>query len=132
LADPAAEFALRQRLAHAAAQNCQQIQQPQVITDARSKRPAQGRRTEAQARQAQHAIDEAQATLVQQQTLETLAKQELERTWSLLKNGWATKELMDQRQQQLDAANAGLSAAEARVRETQHALDAAQHDAGIP
>ena len=88
-------------------------------------------KSEAQARQAQHAIDEAQATLVQQQTQQTLAKQEIERTRSLLKNGWATKELMDQRQQLLDAANAGLSAAQARVRETQHALDAAQHDAGF-
>ncbi len=88
-------------------------------------------KSEAQARQAQHAIDEAQATVDQQQTQQTLAAQEADRTRALLKNGWATKELMDQRQQQLDAANAGLSAAQARVREAQHALDAAQHDAGF-
>ncbi len=88
-------------------------------------------KSEAQAREAQHAIDEAQATLVQQQTQQTLAEQEIERTRQLVKNGWATRELMDQRQQQLDAANAGLAAARARVLQVQHALDAAQHDAGF-
>ena len=40
-----------------------------------------------------------------------LAAQELDRTQALLKNGFATKELFDQRKQALDAANAGLRAA---------------------
>jgi len=88
-------------------------------------------KSEAEARQAQKAVDEAQANLVQQQTQQTLAEQEIERTRYLIKNGWATKELLDQRQQQLDAANAGLAAAKAKVLEAQHALDAAQHDAGF-
>jgi len=88
-------------------------------------------KSEAEARQAQKAIDEAEANLVQQQTQQTLAAQEIERTRYLIKNGWATKELLDQRQQQLDAANAGLAAAKAKVLEAQHALDAAQHDAGF-
>ncbi|UGA41448.1 HlyD family efflux transporter periplasmic adaptor subunit [Bradyrhizobium quebecense] len=88
-------------------------------------------KSEAQAREAQHAVEEAQATLVQQQTQQTLAEHEIERTRQLVKNGWATRELMDQRQQQLDAANAGLAAARARVLQVQHALDAAQHDAGF-
>lgn len=88
-------------------------------------------KSEAQTRQAQKAIDEAQANLTQQQTQRTLAQQEIERTRSLVKNGWATKQLMDQRQQQLDGANAGLAAAKAKVLQAQHALDAAQHDAGF-
>ncbi|MDE2467744.1 MAG: HlyD family efflux transporter periplasmic adaptor subunit [Bradyrhizobium sp.] len=88
-------------------------------------------KSEAQERQAQKSIDEAQANLVQQQTQQTLAEQEIERTRYLIKNGWATKELLDQRQQQLDGTNAGLAAAKAKVFEAQHALDAAQHDTGF-
>jgi len=88
-------------------------------------------KSEAQARQAQHAIDEAQANLVQQQTQQTLAEQEMTRARYLLKNGWVTQEAVDQRQQQLDGANAGLAAAQARLRQVQHALEAAQHDAGF-
>lgn len=88
-------------------------------------------KSEATARQAQKAIDEAQANLVQQQTQQRLSEQEIERTRTLLKSGWATKELMDQRQQQLDAANAGLTAAKARVLQTEHALSAAEHDAAF-
>ncbi|MGA7804966.1 HlyD family secretion protein [Bradyrhizobium sp.] len=87
-------------------------------------------KSEAQGRQAQHAVDEAQANLVQQQTQQTLAAQEMDRARNLLKNGWTTQEIADQRQQQLDAANAGLAAAQARITEAQHALEAAEHDAG--
>jgi len=87
-------------------------------------------KSEAQSRQAQHAIDEAQANLVQQQTQNTLAEQEMERTRNLLKNGWTTQEVADQRQQQLDAATAGLAAAKERITMAQHALEAAEHDAG--
>jgi HlyD family secretion protein len=85
-------------------------------------------KSEAQARQSQHAIEEAQATVAQQQTQKTLAQQEIERTRRLLQNGWATKELMDQRQQALDSASAALVAAQSRVLVAQHALTAAQHD----
>ena len=88
-------------------------------------------KSEAQARQAQQAIDEAKANLVQQQTQKTLAQQEMDRAAYLLKNGWTTQEIADQRRQALDGANAGLSATQARLREAQHALDAAQHDAGF-
>jgi HlyD family secretion protein len=87
-------------------------------------------KSEAQGRQAQHAVEEAQANLAQQQTQATLAQQEMERTRNLLKNGWTTQEVADQRQQQLDAANAGLSAAKQRITMAQHALEAAEHDAG--
>jgi len=88
-------------------------------------------KSEAQGRQAQHAIDEAQANLAQQQTQKTLAEQEMQRARALLANGWTTREIAGQRQQQLDAATAGLAAAQERISQTQHALEAAQHDAGF-
>ncbi len=88
-------------------------------------------KSEAQIRQTQRSVDEAQANLVQQQTTKTLAEQEMDRTNALLKNGWTTQEVADQRKQALDAAVAGLNAAQARVQVAQHALEAAQHDAGF-
>jgi HlyD family secretion protein len=88
-------------------------------------------KAEAQGRQAEHAIEEAEAILAQQKTQKILAEQEFERTQTLLKNGWTTKELMDQRRQQFEAANAGLTAAQARVSQAQHALEASEHDAAL-
>jgi HlyD family secretion protein len=88
-------------------------------------------KAEAQTRQALRAVEEAQANLAQQQTTKTLAEQEMGRTNSLLKNGWTTQEIADQRKQSLDAAIAGLNAAQARVLVAQHAREAAQHDAGF-
>jgi HlyD family secretion protein len=87
-------------------------------------------KSEAQARQAQRSIDEAEANLIQQQTQRTLAQQEMERTAQLLKNGWTTQEIADQRKQALDGAVAAYNAAQARVEVAHHALEAAQHDAG--
>jgi HlyD family secretion protein len=88
-------------------------------------------KSEAQARQAQRAVDEAQANLTQQETQKVLADQEMDRTRQLLKNGWTTQEIADQRKQQLDAAVAAYNAAQARVLVAQHALEAAEHDAGF-
>ncbi len=88
-------------------------------------------KSEAQARAAQQATDEAQANLAQQQTQQTFAQQEMDRAQHLLKNGWTTQQVADQRRQQLDAANAGLAAAKARVFLAKHALEAAEHDAGF-
>ncbi|THD71896.1 MAG: HlyD family efflux transporter periplasmic adaptor subunit [Bradyrhizobium sp.] len=89
------------------------------------------KKAQAQVKQAQHAIEEASANLEQQRTQQTLAAQELDRTQALLKNGWATKELFDQRKQALDGVNAGLSAATNRVAETERALEASEHDVGL-
>ncbi len=89
------------------------------------------KKAQAQVKQAQRAIDEANANLEQQRTQQTLAGQELERTQSLLKNGYATKELFDQRKQALDAANAGLRAATERVGQAERALEASEHDVGL-
>jgi len=88
-------------------------------------------KSEAQDRQAQHAVDEAKANLAQQQAQKLLAQQEMDRSSSLLKNGWTTQEIADQRKQALDAAVAGLNAAQERISQAQHALDAAEHDAGF-
>ena len=88
-------------------------------------------KSQAQVAQAQRAIEEANANLVQQQTQQTLAAQELDRTQTLLKEGYATKELFDQRKQALDGANAGLSAAQAKVAEAKRVLEASQHDVGL-
>ncbi len=85
-------------------------------------------KAQAQTLQAQRAIEEANANLVQQHTQQILASQEMDRALSLLKGGWVTKETVDQRQQRLDGANAALRAADARVAQAQHALEASQHD----
>ena len=89
------------------------------------------KKSQAQVKQGQRAIDEANANLEQQRTQQTLATQELDRTQSLLKDGYATRELFDQRKQAVDAANAGLRAATERVAQAERALEASQHDVGL-
>ncbi len=89
------------------------------------------KKAQAQVKQAQRAIEEANANLELQRTQQTLAAQELERTQTLLKQGYATKELFDQRTQTMNAANAGFNAAAQRVAETERALEASEHDVGL-
>jgi len=89
------------------------------------------KKAQAQVKQAQRVLDEARAIAVQQQTQFVLAQQELDRTQTLLKNGYATQELFDQRRQQINSADAALHAANARVEQAQHALDAATHDVDL-
>jgi len=89
------------------------------------------KKSQAQVKQAQRAIEEANANLEQQRTQQVLAAQELERTQGLLKQGFATQELFDQRTQAMNAANAELRAATERVAETERALEASQHDVGL-
>jgi HlyD family secretion protein len=86
------------------------------------------KKSEAQVQQARRAVDEADANVIQQQAQAVLAQQEHDRAVYLVARGYQTKEVLDQRQQQLDGANAALSAARLRVVEFQHALDAATHD----
>lgn len=85
-------------------------------------------RDEARLRQARRALDEARANVDQQRTRVELAQRELDRTRALVRRGFATEELFDQRRQQLDGASAELAAAEARAGQAEHALDAAAHD----
>lgn len=86
------------------------------------------RATEAQVLEAQRTLDEARANVVQQTTQVTLAQQEIVRTTSLVARGYATNELLDQRRQSLNGSVALLNAANARVGEAEHALDAATHN----
>lgn len=86
------------------------------------------KKAEAQAEQAKKVINEANALLNQQHSQLVFAQQQMDRSSSLFKSGWITKEVFDQRQQALNAAQAGDIAAQARVTEAVHALDAANHD----
>lgn len=88
-------------------------------------------KAEAQVQQAQKAVHEAQANVTQIQSQVVFAAQEMERARELLKNGWITHELFDQRQQQLDGARAAELSAVAKVSEAERALDAATHDVGL-
>jgi HlyD family secretion protein len=89
------------------------------------------KRSEAQLLQAQKAVDEARASLEQQRTQVALARQQFDRTSYLVERGNATRELLDQRQQQLDGAVAGQEAAGARVAQAEHALTAAAQAAEV-
>ncbi len=86
------------------------------------------KKAEAQVLQAQKAIEEANANVAQQTSQVLLAQQEMDRAAYLVKQGAQTQEVVDQRRQQLDAANAALKAAQARVTEAEHALEASTHD----
>lgn len=89
------------------------------------------RKAEAQAEQATKAITEANANVAQAHTHVVLAQQQMERAESLLKNGWTTREVFDQRRQQLESALAAERAVNARVLAAEAALNAARHDAEL-
>lgn len=89
------------------------------------------KKAEAQAEQAKKSISEANALLTQQHSQVVLAQKEMDRAESLLKSGWVTKQTYDQRQQALNSSKAGEIAAQARVTEAEHALDAANHDSEL-
>lgn len=86
------------------------------------------KKAESQVEQVTKAIAEANALVAQAHTQVVLAEQQMERAETLLKNGWITRELFDQRRQQLKAAQAGELAANARVRAAEAIVSAAQHD----
>jgi HlyD family secretion protein len=89
------------------------------------------KQAQAQANQAQKAIEEANNNVAQLTAQALLAQQEFDRAKFLVARGAETKEVLDQRQQQLDGANAALAAGKDRVIEAQHALDAATHQAEL-
>jgi HlyD family secretion protein len=86
------------------------------------------KKSQAQVQQAQKAVDEANANVTQQNAQVVLAKQEYDRAEYLVKKGFQTKEVLDQRKQQLDSTDAALTAAKLRVIILEHALQAATHD----
>jgi HlyD family secretion protein len=89
------------------------------------------KKAEAQVLGTQRALDEARANVAQQKSQLTLAQQEFDRTRTLVERGFATKQLLDQRQQQLDAATAALNAANFRVAQTERVLDATTQDVAL-
>jgi HlyD family secretion protein len=86
------------------------------------------KKSQAAVSQAQKAIDEADANVVQQTSLVLLGQQEFDRASTLWQKGAQTKEVVDQRRETLDAAAAALKAAQDRVVESQHAMEASTHD----
>ena len=86
------------------------------------------KKAQSQVNQARRAVEEAEANVAQQKAQLLLAQQEFDRASTLVQKGFQTREVLDQRQQQLDGANAAFHAAMLRVIELQHALDAATHD----
>jgi HlyD family secretion protein len=86
------------------------------------------KKAQAQVDQAQRAVDEANSNVTQQQSQVLLAQQEFDRATYLVQKGFQTKEVLDQRQQQLNSATALLNALKARVIQLEHALEAARHD----
>ncbi len=77
---------------------------------------AQLEQSEAQMKLVARYYEEASANLVQQKTQQKLAQQEFDRTQALVQRGFATLQLLDQRRQALDGANAAVNAATARNR----------------
>jgi HlyD family secretion protein len=88
-------------------------------------------KSESLIQQASESLDAARATVVQQATEATLTQQQFDRTNALVKQGFATNELLDQRRQALNSAGASLSADKDRVNVASHAVDAATHDAEL-
>ncbi|WP_245438042.1 HlyD family efflux transporter periplasmic adaptor subunit [Mesorhizobium sp. WSM4312] len=88
-------------------------------------------KAEAQMLGASRMLDEASASVEQQKAQVKLAEQQLARAIYLADKGYATTEILDQRHQQLDAANAAFAAANARVGEAEQTLAAANHDVDL-
>ena len=86
------------------------------------------KKSEAVVHQAQQTIETAKAALAQQKSQVLLARQEIARTQALLTKGFATKETLDQRRQQLDSAVSAQNAAVSKIGEAEEALNAATHD----
>jgi HlyD family secretion protein len=81
--------------------------------------------------QAGQTLEAAKQTLEQQKSQAVYAKQEIARTHTLVGQGFATHEELDQRTQALVSAIAGQNAAEDAVRGAQAALDASTHAAEV-
>jgi HlyD family secretion protein len=86
------------------------------------------KKSDAQVQQATRAVEEAKDNVTQQASQVMLAQQEFDRASELVKKGAQTKEVLDQRQQELDGANAAMKGAQQKVSESQHALEASTQD----
>ncbi len=80
---------------------------------------------------ADHAITTARTDLEQARSVWSLAAAELARTAALVPQGFATKELLDQRRQQLIAAVAAFNGVDARINALSAARELAQQSARL-
>jgi HlyD family secretion protein len=85
---------------------------------------AQLRQAEAEAQRARKATAAANAALASRKAEWTFAKQELDRTTTLVGKGFATRQRLDQRRQQMSSASATVEAANAQIEESQAAIRA--------
>jgi HlyD family secretion protein len=104
--------------------------QPLAVMDTRGLQQSL-EKAQAEVELQQKAIAEAEAVLEQIRAQVELAEQQMERTRTLFKNGWTTREVFDQRTQQVNTAHAAERAASARINQIQNALQAARHDVGL-
>jgi len=81
--------------------------------------------------QADHAVAVARTDLDQAKSVQTLAEAEIARTSTLVAHGFATRELLDQRQQQLNAAIAATRGVESRINAAIAAGESARHAAQL-
>jgi HlyD family secretion protein len=81
--------------------------------------------------QAQQAVRQSMASLGQQRTQVVFAQQELWRAKTLVKSGYASREMVDQRQQALNGANEAVNADLALAAEAAHALEASTQDVAL-
>ncbi|OYV41698.1 MAG: secretion protein HylD [Rhodospirillales bacterium 20-64-7] len=85
----------------------------------------------AQINQAKHTIDESQAELVQNGAQLKLAAQELDRARILVRNDFQTRQVLDQRQSQFDAAFAAYQGTKAKIAAATAGMEAAIHNADL-
>jgi HlyD family secretion protein len=81
--------------------------------------------------QAQQNVRQSMAALAQQRTQVVFAQQELDRANSLVKSGFETREMVDQRQQALNGAIAAVNADIALAGAAAKAVDAATQDVAL-
>jgi HlyD family secretion protein len=86
------------------------------------------RKSQALVLQAQQTVRQSMATLAQHRTLVVLAQQQLDRATTLVKSGFETQEVVDQRQQALNAAIEAVNADIAQAGAAAKAVDAATQD----
>jgi HlyD family secretion protein len=89
---------------------------------------AQLRAARAQVQRAERAKEQAEAAIAQRDSERTLAKQELDRTITLQDKGYATSQLLDQRRNQMNTADAAYRVAIAAQAEAVAAVEATHAD----
>lgn len=80
---------------------------------------------------AEYSIEANQATLEQERSVLALAAKQLARTRALMAEGFASQELLDQRQSQFSVAMAAYNATLARINTARTVRDAARHNSEV-